>query len=1128
MRNSDCAKKVFHALMGMAIGLLGAASAAELTYEVPYAEKPPTLDGKMDPMEWRDSVVIPSGAGMPRQAYFHLMWREDALYLAQVSPLRPGERPLRRFRDPEKGADCHDDTCEVYVSTDQLGQNGRTPEFFQVIFGPVDDVIWYQISQYSIGQVVSNWRPGWESRNGITPDGKNWVTECRIPVKGFFYQGELKDGATWKLNFCRDWKRPWQWGGFGYVSPPSPKAVFRKQAPAVKLAGIESLNFGTPDATVTIDPLGKPVKGTAEIRITQDKAVIVEQNMPLDLDGNTPLVVGPFPDAKITKGKAGEFNATLKNADGAVFYRWSVPFVEGNHEGVAFEPPTDAFFATLSSNPLREISFLQADFDELDEAARAKISTASAMLLDERGKSLGEFPAPTIIDHHCVIQAKWPSDLPYGAYRFHISLRDEAGKEISSVDKPFSKLDPVKEFPWWGNTVGFSRNVLEPWTPVVADETSSRVWGRKIVFAETGLPAQVTSQGQPLLAGPVILVGTLSDGSPMKIEGRGVKLLERAQDRGVHEGVFAGSGIVGTARAETEFDGCAKFTVKIKPEGQAVKLKELAILIPYHATRATHFRANTWPKISFYAGKTPAGQGVVWESRSINDDHPLAVGYFIPYIWLGTQDVGLCWFAGNDKGWWPTETRSAQELVRDGDAVILRLNLAAEEVTLDGEREIVFGMQANPVKPLARMPDPLNSTSFNGPVREGRVDLAVKDVSEDAQIQRPRPSNWDVSRKSVAAGRANGIPSVPYIAHTDPGAIDPKEMDYFTGAWTGRGPAEIGSHTFMLALQRSYADYYVYWFDQWVRECGVSGFYVDNTWCCIVRNPDMPPSYRLPDGRVQGGFTIWEDREFMRRLQTVLQQRGVRPLTLWSHMTHCPLIPILSFCDDALQGEDRRISPGGANFMQYWSREDLESSLYSPAFGWRCHFLGAWESCENKAWAESGDPNGERDMRSEVAALWPLGIRMTTFGNSDVARRTNWTLYGFTGQRTTLPRLMFTATPDFASDPASDPIPYWRTKELVKVSQPEVDVTLWKQPERLMLMLGNRNPKDGPVTLTIPLGAFWKPRQEIGGDFRFAECRVLDQETGGELDRAYDLERHEVSFTLPLRGFDFRILQIVR
>jgi hypothetical protein len=1103
-------------------------SFGERIYQVPYAVEAPKIDGVINEDEWQYAVKLPSGGPMVRQAEFMITWREDAIYIAQRSPLRPGEVPLCRFRDSKVGTSCHDDTCEVYIKTDQEGKWKRVPEFFQTIFGPADNVFFHMDNQYSIGQKVLTWDPGWISKNRITPDGKFWETECRIPVKNYYYKGDLKNGTVWNICFNRNWKRPWQWGGIDYKMPAA-KAVFRKNIPAVELSNIGELNAGKVDPVLKINPLGKDFDGTAEFKIVQEDSskkekVVLDKSFLVDFKGGKTVKVGDFASSDLLKGKSGFLTVIIKRKDGKTFFRWDHIFKEGDLKGAEFVPSKDAFFVDILSNPVKNLSYIQADYYELSKSLREAVVSSRISIAGQSGKEIMGLDCKPK-DFSLSGQLLWPKNLKPGNYEYQVVLYDKDGKELKKVNKPFANFDLKKEFPWWGNNIGMEKILLEPWTQVIASKEMVKVWARDISFADTGFLKQLNSKKEDLLAAPISLIAKDADGKILKLKGDGIKLLDNSQFIAKHQGGVSGDGLKVKVLSETEFDGCVKVIMEIEPEAKSIELSELALEIPFRKEAAKYLRASHESiRLNIFAGNTPEGKGVVWDSKSINVGHPMTVGSFAPYIWLGAEERGMCFFADSDEGWFPSEKRAAEEVIRKDDSVILRVNFISEKSLISGKRKIVFGLMANPVKPLTKSKLGFEGMFFGGDRRFGRFDPKSK-VGRGTQCQVPHPMLEDVSREKIKAYRAKGVAVSPYLAHTDTPAIDQKEWKCFSGAWTSNEPGAIKPHN--LRIVRSLADYQVYNYDQWMKTCNISGFYIDNIYCNMTRNADMGPAYRLPDGRIQPGFMIWENREYIRRLQTVLQMRGVKPRALWLHMTNHVLLPVLSFCDDTLQGEDRAIEPGGANHIQQWPQADLVTSCYSPAFGWRCHFLGSWRvELNDKAWDKLGDPGAAKVSRGIVASLWPLGMLSTWRGNKKVQHKASFDLFNFTGNREAI-----VFGHPWYPDTVDHPIPYWKSGEYLTTSNSDVITTIWKKDDRMLLMLSNLGKKVGTVNVNIDLNKFWQPRAPIGGDFYYRENLVIDQEAGKAVmpwTKKFDRAKNQLEFKVEVAPYDFRLIQILR
>ena len=77
-------------------------------------------------------------------------------------------------------------------------------------------------------------------------------------------------------------------------------------------------------------------------------------------------------------------------------------------------------------------------------------------------------------------------------------------------------------------------------------------------------------------------------------------------------------------------------------------------------------------------------------------------GAFLPALWLGDEDSGLQWFAESDAGWHLSQPDRAVEIVRDGDRVILRVQMIDAPTDVGKSMSGSFGLQATPVKPWGK------------------------------------------------------------------------------------------------------------------------------------------------------------------------------------------------------------------------------------------------------------------------------------------------------------------------------------------------------------------------------------------------------------------------------------------
>ncbi|MCD6361925.1 MAG: LamG domain-containing protein, partial [Armatimonadetes bacterium] len=191
---------------------------------------------------------------------------------------------------------------------------------------------------------------------------------------------------------------------------------------------------------------------------------------------------------------------------------------------------------------------------------------------------------------------------------------------------------------WRGNTIGRDDRVIPPWTPLQAGDGTVRCWGREYTLTDAGLPAQMTSAGEDLLAGPVQVRLRSGETEAVWSGGDHRRRLSDAHTRLEVSGELRGTVGDADARLEisswTEYDGLMYLTLSL-PEGARMPGDSLSLEIPLRTPRAVyrHRWARSWAGVT---GNLPAGGGVVDKSA------------FLPYYWLGDNDRGLFWFCASD------------------------------------------------------------------------------------------------------------------------------------------------------------------------------------------------------------------------------------------------------------------------------------------------------------------------------------------------------------------------------------------------------------------------------------------------------------------------------------------------
>ena len=273
-----------------------------------------------------------------------------------------------------------------------------------------------------------------------------------------------------------------------------------------------------------------------------------------------------------------------------------------------------------------------------------------------------------------------------------------------------------------------------------------------------------------LLASPMVL--RIDDGKVLEGKGRFVDV---KPNRAVFEGKAEAESVVVTSRCVVEVDGCMKVELTLAPGKGSRPLKALWLEVPLKDAEAPLWHLSTTACRMSPAGETPKGEGVVWSGVADKKKYlpPGAVGghedemwrsNFNPYLWLGAEERGLCWFADNDAGWEldPKGAVPCQELIRKDGVLTFVARLVQTPVTLAGPRTITFGLQASPVKPMSRADwrrITVNSAQKKRPkprldglrVLGGGHGLLVE-ISPQPRPRRPRRH----ARRPVREGRGRG------------------------------------------------------------------------------------------------------------------------------------------------------------------------------------------------------------------------------------------------------------------------------------------------------------------------------------------------------------------------------------
>ena len=259
--------------------------------------------------------------------------------------------------------------------------------------------------------------------------------------------------------------------------------------------------------------------------------------------------------------------------------------------------------------------------------------------------------------------------------------------------------------------------------------------GRDYTFGADGMLTSVLSQGHELLAEPVRLV-MQEDGNPSVWknnypQNESASFVQRRNDEEIVIcGAKQSKRFVIDLCNTVSFDGNIDIDLKlmatslnfkqvygIEPiEEMNYTLDKLWLEIPLKASESTlfHMYRNTEINSEMKYADGTVDHGSPMSSSGKVPDQSVSIS-FKPLLWLGNEERGFCWFAPNNRYWQPETEGNAMEIIRDGEAVILRVRLLdsqprgwegnpKEGNLLYRPIEFHFGFHVTPVKEFPKQP----------------------------------------------------------------------------------------------------------------------------------------------------------------------------------------------------------------------------------------------------------------------------------------------------------------------------------------------------------------------------------------------------------------------------------------
>jgi len=656
-----------HFWVSLLMALLAASVCAAMPeVTVPMCSVAPVIDGTIAPGEWDGAAglgcfSVLGGAAAPDQPQVYVTYDAENLYMAARLPLAPGRKPKDTATERD-GLVWQDDALEMF-----LDPTGRRGSYYQLIVNA-------RGTQYDGMKQSAKWDADWESRTQVG-DG-DWTLEMAVPFASLA-AAKPNDGQTWAINFAWDRYTPvrytacWAPVTQGLHNPAQfGTLTFSSQAPSVALFGPYVRPGGGLELRGRWGPGAAPLQ--AEVTVSRLDGAKMETVATAKQSGgqtrNELTLPVDFPKEQGSNAP-GAYRLTGHVKNGAQVL-WAA------NVDTTVKAPLDMQVAKywlagrlvvkLDARGLGPTPQTVEAAVRLSDADAATVAQAAAVEFSADGK------AEVTLD---------VSGLQAGTYGLSAEARAPDGNVLYVATAALNK--PPRPH-WLGSTAGISDAVLPPWTPLRASGNKVMPWGRTYAFGPLPFPSSVITRGTEVLAGPITLTGSAA-GKPIAWSGRNCAVTSAKP----HLMQLSGSAKSGALTCEgtisLEYDGMVRSDFRIVPDGE-VAVESLALEMP------------VTPQYGKYLYSWPGGWGSAHNARALPKDG--CHGPFKPFLWLGDEWRGLCWFSESDRNFFNDENANVIDIEREGDAVLLRVNIITTPQRISRPLDYTFGFQATPVKPM--------------------------------------------------------------------------------------------------------------------------------------------------------------------------------------------------------------------------------------------------------------------------------------------------------------------------------------------------------------------------------------------------------------------------------------------
>jgi hypothetical protein len=1027
--------------------MAGTANAPSLV--IPRRRGPIQIDGKIAEPAWAGAVETTgligetTGGVGPTPSRVKLLYDDEALYCAFTSaiPERARNDPamtagmtgiLRQTRDQFDSDVDHDDCVEI----DLQPQFPRGTWYRLVVNGLNTH---YDYSVAPAGGIALGWNPRWQSASTLDADG--WHVEIRIPLADVA-AGGAKPGDRWGLNFTRIWQALQSgresWKVASKLAPDALRPVTPVVFGDAQAVVVQLLDWGPVAdnrlafAGRIINPGKAPFRGQWELASDSDEIRHVER-IEIAPGGSRALRL----ERAIQDGRTSRLAFAVLPAGGKQpLFRAEIPVTV-----------REALEIRTANYPSRGIFGVSVDAGRLRSTPLAELAL-SITIRDAAGQPALAPTRITPLPHYQCDAEVDIGRLSPGPYQVECGVQRQ-GKSLVAKTVALEK-SPLPA--WYGNRIGITDQAPKPFTAVQRHGDRLACWGREYRFDDCLLPAQIVTQGQEMLAGPMELIVVDSSGKEFHSSDARADVAWGRQSGFRAE--FRRRQTLGAQPIEVaswlECDGFLWNTLHLPPAPGGIR--RLLVRVPLRKEWAEY--VNPYDYSTTRTGRLkPEGFQA--------GGQPLWLGNPIGGLQFTTETLAPCRLQAST---------APLRVIRQGRVTLLELTLIDRPTALDAPWEVSWGWIATPVRP----PTP----GYRGWLT-GNCEL-----SPGYQWYVPRGTDFDprwlgyshfIGSRARPDGQGKCMTSGGPYVFTSLCAPGVPEYAYWGDEWS---PSRFGRHVEGGFGQcsvgcASWVDYCVWCYRQLYDRGRYVGLYYDGAAHLPDDNLYHGAGYRQ-EGRVVAVNPVLGARRVAQRMYCMLRQLEPERTMIMYHHSGCIDMAFLSWCDVYADGENfaSRLSKKEQDYHRVYPVDSFLAQSMGHNFG-----LTVWMLDEFDRSHATGPEDWKRLGVQPVTQLYGL-ILLHDSGY--------WKNYGNKEGY----RLVDEALRKYHFDEHYRMIPYWN-QTIVKLPEKVYgSFYVHDGAHRVLLVLLNNNDQDRALRLPLDWRAlgFSDPRRLRVDDAVFHEA----------------------------------------